>query len=656
MSLWTNSTGTWALNQTLIKTGATNTSIFTNSYANADSILWTCQACDSDGDCGFASENRTVSIDTNAPNIVINSGSGSQDYGSLANNYTINYTISDSSLDSCYIQYPIPDICVWGGVGSCNTHYISCSDGVSYETNFTLIPYSGYAGRDSAKIFANDSVGNLDSVKFNWSFKVFENNVSYDSELPEGSLATFNSEVKMSDGFTLSQAIFNYNGTNYTTSLDYSGGIYNISASIFAPTVSLDTNFSFNFFLTLNDGTFISTRLNTQKVINTNFGICGGVSNDSLINISLKDEIYKTPLIGTIEFSGEIISKSSNNIVATIYQNFTNVANASICFSPSTDYNLYYLNSEIKYYSDGYAPELYIIQRADMGDYPINLSLFDLVSNQSTEFLLKYQNNNLVAVEGAVIQLLKKYISEGIYEVVEAPITSNIGTANVHIDLNTNLYRAIIVKNGVILDTFNNLVFHCESELSGICTQNLFGSIDPQNSINLENLEDFSYLITEINNTITTTFSIPSGTSSVVNILLTQENMFGNTYLCNQTITSSSGSIDCNYNKTIGDSMVYFTISKNGVIQSQSSYYIPESGVDWLGNNFFIVLFFLLSLVGMAMASPEWMVIIGVITFVLSGGLWLLNGLNFVVGLGGIIWLIIVAVIIILKLSKQEDR
>jgi hypothetical protein len=351
------------------------------------------------------------------------------------------------------------------------------------------------------------------------------------------------------------------------------------------------------------------------------------------------------------------MSKSSGQIVATVNQNFTNVANASICFSPTSDYDLYYFNAEIKYVSDGYAPELYIIQRADMGDYPVNLSLFDLELNKSTEFLIKYQDDSLIAVEGAVVQLLRKYISEGVYEVVEAPLTSNIGTAVVHVDLNTNLYRAIVVKNGEILDVFNNLVFHCESELSGICTQNLFGSINPQNSIALENLDDFSYSVSELNNTITTTFSIPSGTTALMNILLVQEDMFGNTYLCNQTISSSSGSIDCDYNETIGDSMVYLTISKNGEIKVQSSYFIPEAGaIDWLGNNFFIVLIFLLSLVGMAMASPEWMVIIGVITFVLAGGLWLLNGLNFVIGLGSLIWLIIVAVIIILKLSKQEDR
>ena len=65
----------------------------------------------------------------------------------------------------------------------------------------------------------------------------------------------------------------------------------------------------------------------------------------------------------------------------------------------------------------------------------------------------------------------------------------------------------------------------------------------------------------------------------------------------------------------------------------------------------------------MAMASPEWMIVVGVVTFVLAGGLWLLKGFSFIGGFSGIIelgslliWILIVAIILILKLSKQEDR
>ncbi len=311
----------------------------------------------------------------------------------------------------------------------------------------------------------------------------------------------------------------------------------------------------------------------------------------------------------------------------------------------------------MRYEADDYAAELYNIQMANLSLYPKNLTVFDLALNDTTEFLVKYQDDSLVTVEGAVVQLQRKYIGSDAFEVVEAPETSSIGTAIVHIDLNTNKYRATVVKDGEVLDVFDNLVFNCENELSGQCTENLFGKVDPENSITIEDLNDFSYSVSSVNNTITTSFSIPSGTPSPVNVILRQVDTFGNESLCNQTIISSAGSLDCTYNDTIGDSIVYLEISKDGSQQAKKSYIIPEAGaVDWLGNNYIIVVVFILSLVGMAMTSPEWMIVNAVATLVLAGGLWLLNGLNFVMGLGALIWVIVAAVILIMKLAKQEDR
>ncbi len=48
-----NSTGTWTDNQTIDVTGTANSTEFTQSLGNGV-YLWSCSACDSDGDCGFA--------------------------------------------------------------------------------------------------------------------------------------------------------------------------------------------------------------------------------------------------------------------------------------------------------------------------------------------------------------------------------------------------------------------------------------------------------------------------------------------------------------------------------------------------------------------------------------------------------------------------
>jgi len=58
----------------------------------------------------------------------------------------------------------------------------------------------------------------------------------------------------------------------------------------------------------------------------------------------------------------------------------------------------------------------------------------------------------------------------------------------------------------------------------------------------------------------------------------------------------------------------------------------------------------------MAFASPEWIVIIGIVALVVAGGLWLINGMNLVIGLGMMIFAIMAAVVLIMKMTKQEDQ
>ena len=184
------------------------------------------------------------------------------------------------------------------------------------------------------------------------------------------------------------------------------------------------------------------------------------------------------------------------------------------------------------------------------------------------------------------------------------------------------------------------------------------GNINPQNEISLDTILDFYYTSPVLNNdSIEVTFGTPSGLPSVINVILEQKDEFGEKVLCNKTITSSSGSISCDYSESLGKSYIDYYIYKDGVPIVRKSYIIPgENQLDWLGNNYICIFILLLSLVSMTLTSPEWMVIISIVTFVLAGALFLAGGLSFVVGLGSIAWLLFAGIIIISKMSKQEDR
>ena len=630
-------------------TNMINNSIYTNeSYQylsnqsiNIPSMLWTCEVCDSDGVCNFASENRTVFLDSAEPTITINYPTNPSNYGRFNYNETLNTTATDVNLDSCWYNY-----------NGTNVTY-PCTSGVLAETEFNLTTSSL---NQSIIVYVNDTAGNSASESLDWYYRILENSRTYSNETMGGSMEDFSINLTLADGTEVSNGIFHYNGTNSTTEVNSDGDERILNVSDFEiPSYVNETNVSFYWTLILTDATTFNTSSSNHTVYPIRLDNCSVYTNQ-LFNLSLFDEEFKTPLNGTIELFYEVQNVPAYNSIYNLTGKFEGVNNTLVCSETNlSGQNLVY-STEIRYTANDYSSELYHIQRGDI-DEPQNISLFDLNSNDSTTFLVTYQDDSFIKVQDAVVQLQRKYIAEDIYEVVEAPLTSNIGTAVVHIDLNTIKYKVVVVKDGVVLNVFDNIVFNCESLLSGLCEQKLYGTLDPQNEVTMEDLLNFSYSIESENNTMDITFSVPSGEPSTINVLLSQTDQFGNETLCNRTIISSGGSTECTFNESIGNSYLDLIITKDGIPQVRKSYLVEEdSALAFLNNNFFIVFIFLLSIIGMAFTSPELIIINSVVTMFIAGSLFLLNGMGFVVGLGGLMWLLVAAGILIMKLAKQEDR
>jgi len=634
----TNLTSLWNIQSIGITASIKISDILFTKTLNSTTI-WNVEFCTIENECNQSIANFTVTKDTGSPQIVIESPNGTEDYFLIGSNETLNVTVSDSNIDNCWYNY--------NGI---NTTIPSCINGVKNS-----IPFEFVGGSNTITVYANDTIGNLNSSSTSWTYILTEINQTFNNLSVEGFLETFTARIIVDPSYTLTEGIFSYNGTNYTTSILFSGGQNLLVSSIVLPLVDTSQLFNFTFFAVIS-GQIYNLQTYQQNVTSLNISECE-IGGELLINISLYDEGTKDSIFGDIEVNAQAISKTSGEVVVTVNANFINETYGALCLTPSQAFSGLYFASEIRYSADNHVAEFYYIQQADMTDYPINLSLFDLASNDSTEFLVKYQDDSLITVEGAIIQLMRKYISEDQYEIVEAPLTSTGGTAVLHIDLNTNKYRASVVKDGVLLDFFDNIVFDCENELSGQCNYLLLGNIDPQNDVPIIQLKDFAYSVSSVNNTVTTLFAIPSGTPSTVNILLTQVDQFGNKTSCNQTIISSAGSVDCNFVDTIGESFLVLEISKDDLLQAQQSYVVVNNdNLDWLDNNYFIVIILMLSVIGMAFSSPEFIILNAVVVMLLGGAFWLLNGVNFVMGLGVLVWLVIGAGILINKLTSQEDK
>ncbi len=101
VSLYGNWTGSWTLNETKSITGTSNSTLFSSKVVVANkSYLWACYACDSLGNCGFSSENRTFIVDTVSP--VVNLVSPDDDLETTTTSQRFRFIATDNlELKNC---------------------------------------------------------------------------------------------------------------------------------------------------------------------------------------------------------------------------------------------------------------------------------------------------------------------------------------------------------------------------------------------------------------------------------------------------------------------------------------------------------------------------------------------------------------------------
>ena len=532
--------------------------------------------------------------------------------------------------------------------------------GTEDTETFTKAFSTGYYNW-SVRTCNNESICTTSETRDFTISTVKELNLTYNEEVLDLSLEDFILYVQASEEITASKLY--YNGNIYDSSiLSLGSGIYKISNSMQIPDVAVDTNYTFYFEITTETDTFLTDSYN-QSVFVLLIDNCASYTNE-IFNISLYDEKTLELLLGTIEVNLELFNNDKSTALTTAVSNFYNMSNMAICSNVNLTGTGYYYDLELRYYVDPtntstflYVPELYHIQKASTENFPQTLNLYNLNINQSTEFTMFYRDDNYVASSGVLLQIERKYISEGIFRTVEIPITSSEGNAIGHFDLNNYKYKIIATLNGEILNVFNNPAIVCESELSGLCTLNLNGQGSPNPFEDYNTIEDISYDISLNDTEITINYVIPSGETRQINVYMYQVSSFADDkVLCNQTLTSSAGSFTCDANSTIGDSNVFIEIRVDGALGPISKVYYQEDLGDYFNlNNYAIGALFLILLITMMVSSPMIMVATSIFSVALLGFVFLLKGSSIGLVLGSFSWLVVAGILILVKLNKKDE-
>jgi len=484
----------------------------------------------------------------------------------------------------------------------------------------------------------NSEIRNFDVVAFR------ENSQTYNNNTLTGNIENFGINITIDPTYLISSAKLNYNNTLYSADSIISDGTnYLINKSI---TVSVNSNISFYWSFVLTDGNTYNSTIHNQTISPFTLSNDCSAGTFPFINITNYDEEDLSLINGTVEYLLTIQSSSING--SSYGTNFSICSNLNLTGS-NVSYDL-----QLRYYSNDYKFETYNIKNSLVSNLPIEIDLYYLNDSIGTEFKINYLDFYYLTYPSAIIQIQRQDLFANIYRIVEIPMLDNNGKTTGSFNTNNIRYKLIVINNGVVLDTFDNIFPSCQNIVLGTCEINLRGA----KSTTTTTIDDFTYNLLKTNNSLILTYVIPSGTPRNINFLTNQYSPFIDSIsTCNVSTYASGGTLTCNYNQTVGDSIIDTEIINSDGSHLYGKVLIKEdlSGF-FLYNNFFISFIILLTLGLMFISSGFVMIIVAVVGIIYLGFIFLIRGVDIVTLTGSIGFLVVAAGLIIYKIAKKEEK
>lgn len=505
------------------------------------------------------------------------------------------------------------------------------------------------------------------SFDFGYSF----NSENHTETVVELSTNDFILNVTLAETLISSDGYLSYNNTRTLASRVFSGDQSIYTVPQLAPDITIQTNISFVWELELNDGNgvvaFNESSAQGNQTVNT-LSIDDCTTNTLvLVNFSIFDEESLASLVPpapnvTIDIESLILTNDLGPA-----QNFSssfNTTSASICVTAGTIDSGLVLDVLTRYTSPDYVVEYHNIQNATLSStsFPQNISLFPLLTVDSQEFLVTFRDNSFLPVEDALITVTRKYVGDGLFRTVEAPVTDADGQTIIHLVLGDVIYTIQVSKNGRVIAIFNNIVAFCDDQSTGDCRLNLNSfetGFTPENLQEQHNLT-WIYDFDRTARTISLIFSTTNGAVATVNITGSLFDARGNNTICSEQLVTAGGTLICNVPTSFGNASVQIDLRKDGTYVETSFFSFAQLLTDIWGGTGGVATVAILSLI-MYLMLPL-MFITGPIGIVVGAimGLIMASLLNFYTSgsiLGSastILWLIIAGGLIIWKISQRE--
>jgi len=588
---------------------------------------------------------------------------------STGTNFTANFSITGDNPDS-YV-WKNATYYVWHDNGTLlNSTFVTLTE--SNQTNYTLFINNFVLGNYLWNVYGcygDGLTGNCtwnNDGNYSFVYYPFEvNSETYQNSTIMGSYEYFNINISVIPGYQVSYGYLNYNGTNYAGVLiNLGNNTYLIQKNISIPGVSAITNKNFHWEIVMQNGVKYNSTSHNQTVYHFAIDDCS-VYTTELFNITLVDEdnqelVNATEENSTINVEVNLYSYDRSILFLNYSVGFEEQNPVRICLSAPINDSYYSLDTIIQYSSDDRATEFYNLQNFILRNstIPQNITLYELASDRSTEFLITYKDALFLPVENALIEITRKYIQEGLFKTVEIPKTDKNGQAVAHLVLGSEIYKINVIKNGVVLASFDNVAVVCENPSYSQCKINLNAFSSGSEFTDYSELGGISYDMSFNPSTriLIVTFTTLNGGASAVNLsLITSTTSGTNQTICSDELTSSAGTLSCYVPESYGNITIISQLYANGELVTTRTYIIPDNPEDYFGGNGIIFALLLMLTVPLMFIGDKIGFIIGIILgFILAGALLLITQ-GSLLGIGSsVLWLLIVGGIGIWRISKKE--
>lgn len=564
-------------------------------------------------------------------------------------NVTFNWSSYDANIDKC-----------WYSKNSGANTTLTCNTNLTTNT-----PYGSSVNILSC---ANDSVNNIGCSSRTASYKylIYEINQSYNNPVLESTPQNYYANIYLDPSLSVNSVYFTYNGTNYSASYSNIGNYTRLEKTgFYTPSVGANSNNTITWWALLDDSSRINLSTQLQQVNNLILSsICNATYPYYIFNFTLKDERTQLNINGTIETDIRIKTANGTTTLFNWTSSFYNTSSYLCSNNPINSGNNYIADGTIKYYAsnENYSAmvEYYNFLNFSYNNntYYQNISLYDLNVTEGTEFQLTFKDSAFRTRENILIYVYRQYLPEGTFKVVELPKTDSNGQAVIHLVRNDVIYNLIAVDSaGNVLGNLNNVIAFCEDYTIGNCKINFQGITSETDLENYISDLGLSYTLSFDDTTNIISFVFSSITNSVKDIRLEviSSAVVTNRTICNNSLSAITGTITCDVSAIVNSSSnvnVKIFVSNEEVINENLS--LDSSDWNVKGIIFFGFLFLLI--IGIFfIESKEGLIISVILGFIVLISLGIAKGK--IIGFtSGILWLIIVGIILLIKLNKENKQ